>query len=191
MTYVIIYPDGRAEQRPGIPSLASPDNRPESLARLIAAQGQETGPIDLIRSSFANIAAWANDEFLTHAQAGRMQRNVIGSVVLGLVGATEQAYAGPLVFTGLYYHPIEGYLPAGLEPSAELALMTAVDDVTFVLTGTGRPSAALEQWAEGEIKRLAEVARRDWDSFAADALRIMSLDDWLGHQTGGRPGPQA
>lgn len=119
------------------------------------------------------MAGWVNDK--GHNLPELYPRNVIGSVLLGCLGAAHRPYAGPVVITGFRTTPEPD--PADLQSVFAAYLENLHGDIGRALEG--RPPADAERntadWAM-EIRRLAVIARAG----EAPPLRFLPVDSLPG-----------
>lgn len=125
MTYVVITEEGKAESRPGAPT-------PDDLIRLVG-----DGLPELHETTTRGLVFWTNENFMAQEDAGRLRRNVVGSIVAIGTGGNTQPYSGPLIFTGLSFTPLDGYGPADLGSGLEMALLEMTKDVRAVVENDG------------------------------------------------------
>jgi len=119
----------------------------------------------------------------------QLPRNVVGGVLLGVLGAGQQPYAGPVVVCGwdtraTYMGQLE---VQGLTPPFVEALERIVADIRIVLgMDEGTPSRDDPAWA-ADVRTFADYIRDG----EAPAMRVVSGDDAVKHvldQLRGREG---
>lgn len=124
------------------------------------------------------MAGYVNDCGLV----AKLERNVVGGVLLAVLGAAKQPYAGPVVLVGwdpgatvLGELEVQSLLPVQID-----AVWAIVSDIRIVLgMDAGRPVHDDPVWA-ANVREVAEHIRTG----EAPVMRVVSGDDAVAHMLG-------
>jgi hypothetical protein len=151
----------------GEPGFAVVRFQPDSVTARLAAPGL----------AYARVVAFVNDDGLVNG----MPRNVVGSVLLMILGAAMQPYAGPIVITGCDpLNPVSEMV--SLNPDQAAGLRRLHSDLAHVVQTTP-VYEDLQSWQAG-ARRLAWCVREA----PPPTLRMLAGDEaaaWMRDRFGG------
>lgn len=165
MTYVLITEDGQAQTRPGTPDL-------DELSRALGGEVPE-----LIPTGYPDMALWVGDDYMSAEAAGRVRRNVIGTVASISTGATRGPYSGPMVFTGRDADDPWNHRPTDLDASYEMTLLEVVSEIRAVLQGDGSDDH-VPAHMQAAFRFAALMASNPYPD-GSDEVTVMTAEEFL------------
>lgn len=111
------------------------------------------------------IVAWVGGNYIAAEQAGEIDRDIPGSVMLWNLGAPRQPYAGPIILTGLAENAWDGKYPVSMTSEGLYAASIVLVDIIGVLAGDGSHHPDLPDAVQTQFKADAELCREmDYES---------------------------